>query len=167
MLVQVWAPGWWLVAEYQYPLAHNVGPSVSPRMMASCRVPIPISPQLKDELDTLTANALVDELTPGIRQEVVVKKRSGGLWVNIDHHLVGIQCPFWGDRFDSSHKRKVNFGLTMAVRLCDWLCSIKHWCRFRSIRHKCSPASVLCREQEVRIISGACSGLFIRVTSER
>ena len=50
--------------------------------MASRRVPIGVRPQPWDELDKLTATdviAPVDELTPWIRQVIVVRMKSGDL----------------------------------------------------------------------------------------
>ena len=57
--------------------------------MANRRVPIAIGPQLKDELERLTAMGVVapvDEPTPWISQVVVVKTKSGALRVCIDPH---------------------------------------------------------------------------------
>ena len=51
-------------------------------IMASRRVPIGVRPQPWDELDKLTATdviAPVDELTPWIRQVIVVRMKSGDL----------------------------------------------------------------------------------------
>ena len=67
----------------------TVNPEVCPRIMASRRIPIAIRPQLKSELEQLTAMGViapVDEPTPWVSQVVVVKKRSGALRVCIDPH---------------------------------------------------------------------------------
>ena len=67
----------------------TVDSEVCPKIMASRRIPIAIRPQLKDELERLTAMGViapVDEPTPWVSQVVVVKKRSGALRVCIDPH---------------------------------------------------------------------------------
>ena len=67
----------------------TVDPEVCPRIMANRRIPIAIRPQLKGELERLTAMGViapVDEPTPWVSQVVVVKKRSGALRVCIDPH---------------------------------------------------------------------------------
>ena len=66
-----------------------VDPEVCPRIMASRRIPIAIRPQLKGELERLTAMGViapVDEPTPWVSQVVVMKKGSGALRVCIDPH---------------------------------------------------------------------------------
>ena len=65
----------------------TVDPEVCPKIMACRRIPIAIRPQLKGELDQLTAMdviAPVDEPTTWVSQVVVVKKRSGALRVCTD-----------------------------------------------------------------------------------
>ena len=67
----------------------TVDPNVCPKIMASRRIPIAIRPQLKGELERLTAMGViapVDEPTPWVNQVEVVKKRSGVLRVCIDPH---------------------------------------------------------------------------------